>query len=118
MSNKGFRIEGKRDRVNSVSDAAAECDDFRHKIKCKRHVKKRWFMRNIKFTCQLYRGDHLYPKEKEMTCVELGESNRILVQNFITALDMGKCVDRPLWKWKIKNPDTFKKVKEKLINDF
>ena len=116
MSNKGFSVEGKRDKIDALSDARDEGVEFRNKIKCKRYVKKRWFMRNIKFTCQLYRGDHLYPKEKDMTCAELGESNRKLVQNFIKTLDNGE--DKPLWTWKIKNLDTFKKIKQKLINDF
>jgi hypothetical protein len=114
MSGKGFHTEGVAETRMESAIARNENRKIKEKRRKKRYIRKRWFMRNIKFNCQLHRGDSKFPRTEEMTCVEMGEENKKLVQSYIKAMSEKK--EARLWQWKIIDVESFKKAKEDYIN--
>lgn len=113
---RGFYTEGINDVRNEYAFDKSKRNAARHKLMCKRFIRKNWFVHNVEFECQLYRGKSKFPRKKIMTCSEMGKENRSMVQAFIKAMDKNK--DKPLWVWKIIDVEAFKQIKNKIVTGF
>lgn len=114
---KGTHSDGIVEVRKAYRNAREETRDLRKKIQSIKSARKSWFMNNIKFDCQLYRGDNVFPREEKITAREMGQRNRILVQKFIDELDKNE-EGRRLWAWRLKDPKRFKKELHSYMNNF
>ena len=111
MSNKGFHVSGVAETRKECRIARDERSETRSRLFQVSFTKKKWFLRNIEFACQLYRGKSIYPKTEKLTCLDMGLKNKKLIQDFIKRLDEDE--SSVLWSWKIIDLDGFKKARNK-----
>ena len=113
MSNKGFHVSGVAETKMECRIARNQNNKLKNKLWGTRYKKKTWFLKNIDFKCQLYRGKSIFPKTEMLTCLTLGLKNKDLIQDYIKRLD--KKEDTVLWQWKIIDLDAFRKARNDYI---
>lgn len=111
MSNKGFaRRDGVAATRREYREARDETAIIRHKARQQRWARRKWFSRNVEIECQLYRGEHEFPRTKTMTGYEMSIENRKLIESYSRDLDKG--IERPLWTWRPKDMQKYRKLRK------
>ena len=113
--NVGFKNDsGKAVTLHEKTLARDSHREAIHERRKKQWAKKQWFLKNVPFECQLYRGTGKFPQPtKMMTCKQMGLENKKFIVQYGAAIK-----DNPnaaLWSWKFVDLENFKKVRDEHV---